>query len=128
MTTVRWLPMMLQSCFEQPQHVGRLPHGPGVCHARAQHTPSASIFELYLKIDANQIIEDAQYLARGPALLIALGSYVCEWLIGKTVTEAKQATRMQWVEQFEIPAHDYPAALLMEQAIGRALSHPTVES
>jgi SUF system NifU family Fe-S assembly protein len=74
--------------FQNPKNMGQI-KSPTV-KAKIGNKVCGDVMELYLKIDRNNVIEDAKFQTFGCAAAIATSSILTELIIGKKVEEAKK--------------------------------------
>jgi len=68
------------------------------------------------------VIEDARYLVQGSVPLIAIGSMLCDYLIGKTVTEANKLSSQDIMAWSDLPDIKRHCALLVEDLLKSCLA------
>jgi nitrogen fixation protein NifU and related proteins len=70
--------------FRNPRNVGRLETA--VATVRANNPVCGDVLELAARVESDTIVE-ARFLCRGCTTSIACGSWLTEWLLGKSVAE-----------------------------------------
>jgi nitrogen fixation protein NifU and related proteins len=75
--------------FRNPRNVGKL--AGATAEVRAMNPVCGDVLELAVRLQDGRIVE-AKFLCRGCTTSIACGSWMTEWLIGKTAAEAGTLT------------------------------------
>ncbi|MGH9580073.1 MAG: iron-sulfur cluster assembly scaffold protein, partial [Terriglobales bacterium] len=81
--------------FEHPRNVGEIPDADA--RAEVENPACGDIMLLTLKLSEGRIAE-ARFRTRGCVASIACGSFLTEWLRGRSLTEARALRREQIVE------------------------------
>lgn len=109
--------------YENPRNVGSLDKskknvGTGLVGAPA----CGDVMKLQIEIDEeNNIIKDAKFKTFGCGSAIASSSYVTDWIIGKTLSEAEQVTNKEISEELSLPPVKIHCSVLAEDAIKAAI-------
>ncbi len=84
----RYSPLVMDH-FLHPRRVGELPDADA--RALAENEGCGDALQLHLRIEGDRIA-DARFKALGCTASIAASSFLAEWLVGKTLDEAKALT------------------------------------
>ena len=108
--------------YENPRNVGTLDKndenvGTGLVGAPA----CGDVMRLQIKIDENGVIEDAKFKTYGCGSAIASSSVVTEWVLGKTLDEAREIKNTDIVEHLSLPPVKIHCSVLAEDAIRAAI-------
>ena len=103
-------------CFLHTKHAGVLT-GEHVVSSLHNSAQSFNSLQLFLRVRDNVIVE-ASFQASSTPALIAMGEYVCRWVMGKQLTECQQLQKEQILAELELPTTFLPIAHLMCQALG----------
>ena len=104
--------------FENPHNVGRFPeHLSDVGTAMVEAPVSGDVLKLQIKVSKQGLIEEAKFKAQGGVPIIALGSWLTQWLKGKRLAEAEDIHNMQIAEALALPPVKVHCAVLAEQAV-----------
>ena len=79
------------------------------------------VMKLQLKINADNIIEDAKFKTFGCGSAIASSSLATEWVKGKSVDEALQIKNTDIVNELSLPPVKIHCSVLAEDAIKAAI-------
>ena len=92
------------------------------CDARAVVLDGCGdAFEIFLKINDGRVA-DATFLSDGCGAVMACGSALCEWVVGKTVREAEGATSEDVIRRLDgLPSSHRHCADQAVQALHSAL-------
>ncbi|OPZ20124.1 MAG: NifU-like protein [candidate division BRC1 bacterium ADurb.BinA364] len=77
--------------------------------------------QLQILVDANGVIEDAKFKTFGCGAAISSASLAAEWLIGKTLEEAREIKNAKIAEALELPPVKVHCSVLAEEAIQGAI-------
>ena len=106
--------------FMNPRNVGEIEDASGV--GEVGNAKCGDIMKIYLKINDNNIIEDAKFQTFGCGSAIASSSMATELIIGKSVNDAVELTNKAVVEALGgLPPVKVHCSVLAEQAIKSAL-------
>ena len=79
------------------------------------------VMRLQIKVNDDDIIEDAKFKTYGCGSAIASSSELVEMLIGKTLEEAKEIRNKEIVEALELPPIKIHCSVLAEDSIKQAI-------
>lgn len=106
--------------FKNPKNVGELKDANGI--GEIGNASCGDILKIYLKINDDEIIEDAKFQTFGCAAAISSSSVATEMLKGKTIEEALEISNYQVVEELEgLPPQKIHCSVLAEEAIHKAI-------
>ncbi len=106
--------------FKNPRNVGVIENADGV--SKVGSPECGDIMQIFLKINDNDVIEDAKFQTFGCAAAVASSSMATQMLIGKTIKEALKLTNKQVVEELEgLPPQKIHCSVLAEDAIHAAI-------
>ncbi|MFA6860461.1 MAG: iron-sulfur cluster assembly scaffold protein [Clostridia bacterium] len=106
--------------FESPKHVGIIKNANAV--GKVGNAVCGDIMKIYLRINENNIIEDAGFKTFGCAAAIASTSIATNLLIGKTIEEALKIKNSEIIEILGgLPPHKIHCSVLAEEAISAAI-------
>jgi len=109
--------------YNAPRNVGSLDAadkkvGTGIVGA----PECGDVMKLQLKINNENVIEEARFKAFGCGSAIASSSLVTEWVKGKTVDEALTIKNTEIVEELSLPPIKVHCSVLAEDAIKAAVA------
>ena len=109
--------------YENPRNVGSLDStdqavGTGLVGAPA----CGDVMKLQIKVNEQVIIEEAKFKTFGCGSAIASSSVATEWLIGKTLEEAKEIKNCAIAEHLALPPVKIHCSVLAESAIKAAIN------
>lgn len=109
--------------YENPRNVGSFSNtdtnvGSGLVGAPA----CGDVMKLQIKVNKNDIIEDACFKTYGCGSAIASSSLVTEWVKGKSIKEAETIKNTSIVEELELPPVKIHCSILAEDAIKAAIA------
>ena len=106
--------------FMNPRDVGEIPDASGV--GEVGNAKCGDIMRIYLKINDDEVVEDAKFMTYGCGAAIATSSMATELVKGKTVQEAMAVTNKAVMEALDglLPVKVH-CSLLAEEAIHAAL-------
>ena len=108
--------------FENPSHVGELDtNASNVVMGIAGQQSGGDCIQLYLQYDNECRIVKAKFKAFGCVAAIACADKLADFLINKSLDEAKAITGQMLIEQLQLPKERYYCALLAEDAKKNAL-------
>lgn len=106
--------------FRNPRNVGVIEGADGV--GEVGNPVCGDIMKIYLKINAEQIIEDVKFETFGCGSAIASSSMATELIKGQPVKEALKLTNKAVTEALDgLPAHKIHCSVLAEEAIKKAV-------
>ena len=109
--------------FNNPRNVGSFDKteknvGTGVVGA----PECGDVMKLQLKINAQNVVEDAKFKTFGCGSAIASSSLATEWVKGKTVDEVLQIKNTDIVNELALPPVKIHCSVLAEDAIRAAIA------
>ena len=108
------------SIFQNPKNAGGMKGANGI--GKVGNAACGDIMKIYLKINENEIIEDARFKTFGCCAAIASTEVACDLIKGKTIQEALQVTNKQVFEILgDLPPHKIHCSVLAEEAIKAAV-------
>ena len=106
--------------FKNPRNVGSIENADG--ESKVGSPECGDIMQIFLKINDDEIIEDAKFQTFGCAAAVASSSMATQMLIGKSIKEALKLTNKQVVEELEgLPPQKLHCSVLAESAIQAAI-------
>jgi len=109
--------------FENPHNVGGFPENlSDVGTAMVETSISGDVLKLQIKVSKQGLIEEAKFKAHGGVPIIALGSWLTQWLNGKHLAEAEDIHNTQIAEALALPPVKVHCAVLAEQAVKAAIA------
>ena len=108
--------------YENPRNVGKMDAddesvGTGMVGAPA----CGDVMRLQIKVNDDDIIEDAKFKTYGCGSAIASSSELVEMLIGMTLEEAKEIKNKEIVDALELPPIKIHCSVLAEDSIKQAI-------
>ena len=108
--------------YDNPRNVGSLDKndltvGTGIVGA----PECGDVMKLQVKVNADNVIEEAKFKTFGCGSAIASSSLATEWLKGRTVAEARTIKNTDIVEELSLPPVKIHCSVLAEDAIKAAL-------
>lgn len=85
--------------FQNPRNVGVLPDANGI--GEVGNIRCGDIMKLYIKVNAEEIIEDIKFQTFGCGAAIATSSMITEIVKGLTLAEAEKVSNRQVAEQLD---------------------------
>lgn len=106
--------------FMNPRNMGDIPDANAV--GEVGNPACGDVMKLYMKINENDIIEDAKFKTFGCGAAIASSSMATELLKGKKVEEAMALTNMAIVDALNgLPPAKIHCSVMAEEAVEAAL-------
>ena len=106
--------------FMNPHNVGEIENADGI--GTYGSPVCGDMMQISLKINENEVIEDAKFKTFGCGSAIASSSMATELIKGKHVSEAMELTNKAVAEALDgLPAHKMHCSVLAEEAIQAAL-------
>lgn len=107
--------------FHQAEHVGKLDNmDPQVVLVEASDGDQGNVLRLYLSCQSEKILT-ARFLVYGSVAVTACCEYVCQWLEGKTLSQAKGINAEHILQALDMPKMQNHAALFVERSVIKAL-------
>lgn len=115
--------------FDHPRHVGALdPIAADVAVALVGEPVSGAVLQLHLRVDQHQkIITAVRFKAHGCGWAIACGSWLTEWLAGRSLREAAEFQHHKLAEALDTPPEKLHCAVLAQTALKAALHDYTLK-
>ena len=109
--------------YENPRNVGSFKDERNVFTGLVGAPACGDVMKLQIKIDPeSNTIVDSKFKTFGCGSAIAASSVATEWIIGKTVDEAKQITNKDIAYYLKLPPVKLHCSMLAEDAIKKAIS------
>ncbi len=110
--------------FHHPKHLGVLDQeAPNVATAQCKRGQTVDVMQLQIAVNASQVIAEAKFLVQGSVPLVAIGSMMCDHIIGKTLDEASKLTSQEIMAWCELPEVKKHCALLAEDLLKAVLNN-----
>ena len=107
--------------FRNPRNVGVIEDANGV--GEVGNAVCGDIMKIYLKINSDEVIEDAKFETFGCGSAIASSSMATQMIKGKPVSEALKLTNQAVTEALDgLPPHKIHCSVLAEEAIKKAVN------
>ncbi len=108
--------------FQNPKNAGSM-HGANAI-GQVGNAACGDIMKMYLKINENEVIENAKFKTFGCCAAIASTDIACDLIKGKTIDEALKVTNKDVVSLLgELPAHKIHCSILAEESIRAAIEN-----
>ena len=108
--------------FKNPKNAGALRGANGV--GKVGNAKCGDIMKIYLKINEDEVIEDATFKTFGCAAAIASTNVACEMIKGKTVQEALKLRNSDVISALGgLPPVKIHCSILAEEAIEAAIAN-----
>ncbi|EQB61902.1 cluster assembly scaffold protein [Vairimorpha apis BRL 01] len=109
--------------FNNPRNIGSLDKslsnvGTGIVGAPA----CGDVMKLQIKVNKNDIIEDAKFKTFGCGSAIASSSLATEWIKGKSLDESLKITNKEIAKKLSLPPIKLHCSMLAEEAIKSAVT------
>ncbi len=109
--------------YENPRNVGRLDDsdanvGTGMVGAPA----CGDVMRLQIKVDRNNVIEEAKFKTYGCGSAIASSSLLTEWVKGRSLDDATQIRNKDIADELGLPPVKIHCSVLAEDAIKAAIA------
>jgi len=109
--------------YENPKNVGTLDNedenvGTGLVGAPA----CGDVMRLQIKVNEDNVIEDAKFKTFGCSSAIASSSLATEWIKGKTLEEASKIANTEIASYLNLPPVKIHCSILAEDAISAAIA------
>ena len=109
--------------FNNPRNMGSLDKDdPNVGTGVVGSPACGDVMQLQILVDEKGIVRDVKFKTFGCAAAIAASSLATEWLIGKTVEEAKQLKNTALAEELDLPPVKMHCSVLAESAVRAAIA------
>jgi nitrogen fixation NifU-like protein len=109
--------------YNNPRNVGSFDKNDKTVGTGVVGAPECGdVMKLQLKINDNNVIEDAKFKTFGCGSAIASSSLATEWVKGKTVDEALKIKNTEIVNELALPPVKIHCSVLAEDAIKAAIA------
>jgi nitrogen fixation NifU-like protein len=109
--------------YKNPRNVGSMDKAdPSVGTGIVGAPECGDVMKLQIKINEQNVIEDAKFKTFGCGSAIASSSLVTEWVKGKTIDEALKIKNTEIVEELSLPPIKIHCSVLAEDAIKAAIA------
>lgn len=109
--------------FKNPRNMGSLDKNDDTVGTGIVGAPECGdVMKLQLKINDDNVIEDAKFKTFGCGSAIASSSLATEWVKGKTVDEALKIKNTDIVNELSLPPVKIHCSVLAEDALKAALA------
>lgn len=109
--------------YNNPRNVGSFDKGDKTVGTGVVGAPECGdVMKLQLKINDNNVIEDAKFKTFGCGSAIASSSLATEWVKGKTIDEALKIKNTEIVNELALPPVKIHCSVLAEDAIKAAIA------
>lgn len=109
--------------YNEPRNVGSMDKGDKKVGTGVVGAPECGdVMKLQLKINEENVIEDAKFKTFGCGSAIASSSLVTEWVKGKSVDEALEIKNADIAQELSLPPIKVHCSVLAEDAIKAAIS------
>jgi nitrogen fixation NifU-like protein len=109
--------------YNNPRNVGSFDKNDKTVGTGVVGAPECGdVMKLQLKINENNVIEDAKFKTFGCGSAIASSSLATEWVKGKTVDEALKIKNTEIVNELALPPVKIHCSVLAEDAIKAAIA------
>jgi len=108
--------------FKNPKNVGAMKDANAI--GKVGNVSCGDIMQIFLKINENDVIEDASFQTFGCAAAIVSSSVACDLIKGKTVEEALKFENKDIVDILGgLPDHKIHCSVLAKEAIEDAINN-----
>ena len=110
--------------FNNPRNVGSLDkNDPDVGTGLVGAPECGDVMKLQIKVnDETGVIEDAKFKTFGCGSAIAASSLASDWVIGRTLDQAKELSNVEIVDELSLPPVKIHCSVLAEDAIKSAIA------
>ena len=111
--------------FQNPRNVGSLDKDdPNVGTGLVGAPECGDVMKLQIQVNEETgVIEDAKFKTFGCGSAIAASSLASDWVIGRTVDQAKELSNVEIVEELSLPPVKIHCSVLAEDAIKSAIEN-----
>jgi len=114
---------IIRDHFEHPRNVGTFAVDDVTIGTGRRGTPAlGNMMQLQIKVMQQTVIADTRFKAYGSVAIIAAGSWVSEWLKGKTLEQAADIDNAWIAEQLALPATQIQSVVLIETVVMAAVA------
>ena len=108
--------------FENPRNVGSLDkNDPDVGTGLVGAPECGDLMKLQIKVNDAGVIEDAKFKTFGCGSAIASSSLATDWIINRSIDEAKEISNVDIVEELSLPPVKIHCSILAEDANQKAI-------
>ena len=108
--------------FKNPKNMGDLKGANAV--GQVGNMACGDIMKIFLKINENEVIEDATFKTFGCVAAIVSSSVACELIKGKTIEDALNFDNNEVIKEVgELPVHKIHCSVLAKEAIEDAIKN-----
>jgi len=112
----------VMNIFQNPEHMGDLKGANAI--GQVGNMACGDIMKIFLKINENDIIEDASFKTFGCVAAIVSSSVACGLVIGKTIEEALNFNNDDVIKEVgDLPVHKVHCSVLAKEAIEDAINN-----
>ena len=111
--------------FQNPRNIGSLDKdSPDVGTGLVGAPECGDVMKLQIEVDEETgVIKDAKFKTFGCGSAIAASSLASDWVIGRTVDQAKELSNVEIVEELSLPPVKIHCSVLAEDAIKSAIEN-----
>ncbi|VFP77976.1 Fe-S cluster assembly scaffold IscU [Buchnera aphidicola] len=110
--------------YENPRNVGSFPEKEENIGTSLVGAPACGdVMKLQIKVNQENIIEDACFKTYGCGSAIAASSLMTEWVKGKTLQEANEIKNTDIAKELDLPPVKIHCSILAEDAIKGAIAN-----
>lgn len=109
--------------FNNPRNVGSFPNDKNVGIGIVGAPACGDVLKFQIKVNGNNVIEDAKFKAFGCGSAIASSSLATEWVKGKTLDEALCISNKDIAKKLALPPIKLHCSMLAEEAIRSAIKN-----
>ncbi|MGI4816440.1 MAG: Fe-S cluster assembly scaffold IscU [Janthinobacterium lividum] len=110
--------------YENPRNVGSFPEKEKNIGTSLVGAPACGdVMKLQIKVNQENIIEDACFKTYGCGSAIAASSLMTEWVKGKTLEEANEIKNTDIAQELDLPPVKIHCSILAEDAIKGAIAN-----
>tara|TARA_B100001059_G_C17735769_1_gene528770 strand:+ start:83 stop:493 length:411 start_codon:yes stop_codon:yes gene_type:complete len=108
--------------YERPRNVGKLDAGDNSVGTGMVGAPACGdVMRLQIRVNNENIIEDAKFKTYGCGSAIASSSLLTEWVKGRTLDTALQIKNTEIADELSLPPVKIHCSVLAEDAIKAAI-------
>lgn len=108
--------------FDNPGNIGRWSEDAAEVRTGEARTPAGQdVLHLHMRV-RDGLIRESRFQAYGSVAVIAVGSWLSEWLRGRSVAEARDLDSARIAEQLDLAAVQRYCAIMGQDALRAALS------
>ena len=109
--------------YERPRNVGRLDEGEASVGTGMVGAPACGdVMRLQIRVNNENIIEDAKFKTYGCGSAIASSSLLTEWVKGRSLDTALDIKNTEIAEELSLPPVKIHCSVLAEDAIKAAIA------